>query len=144
MTLVTHTPNRVRSFNGMDHLINRFFEDNFKSDSKYDYVPAADIREDEKSYLINMDVPGLTKEDLNVSLDKNILTISGEKKSDNEESDRKYHLVERRYGSFKRSFRLPEDIDSGKISAKVENGILSITIDKAEEKLPKVIDINVK
>ena len=144
MTLVKYRPNRVRNFNGMDEFINRFFEDTFRGDSKYDYVPAADIREDEKSYIINMDVPGLTKEDLNVSLDKHFLSISGEKKSENEESDRKYHLVERNYGSFKRSFRLPEDIDANQISAKVENGILSVSIEKAEEKLPKVIDINVK
>ncbi len=144
MTLVKHVPNRVRSFNGMDDLINRFFEDTFKSDSKYDFVPAADIREDEKSYMLSMDIPGLTKQDLEVTLEKNILSISGEKKSEDEDDDRKYHLVERRYGSFKRSFKLPDDIDSGKISAKVENGILSITIEKAEEKLPKVIDINVK
>ena len=145
MTLVKYVPGGfINTAKMMDDMVNRFFDDAFSLDSRFDFKPNADIREDEKAYHIVMDIPGLRKEDLKIKIEENILSISGEKKEDVKKEDEKYHLNERLFGHFERNFRLPEDADREKIGASVENGVLTITIEKTEEKQPKVIDIKVK
>ncbi len=97
-----------------------------------DWIPAVDIIEDDKSFVIKAELPEVDKEDVSVNVDKNILTISGERKS--EVKDEKEHRIERSYGSFSRSFSLPDNIDDSKIKAESKNGMLYLTIPKAAEK----------
>jgi HSP20 family protein len=145
MTLVKYVPGGfINSAKAMDDMVHRFFDDAFSLDTRFDFKPNADIREDDKAYYIVMDIPGLRKEDLKIKIEENILSISGEKKEEVNKETEKYHLNERLFGHFERNFRLPEDTDREKISATVENGVLTVTIDKAEEKQPKVIDIKIK
>ncbi len=96
-----------------------------------DLSPDVDIAETEKAYKIAVELPGLDDKDIEVSLSDDLLTVSGEKKTEREESKKDYYLSERRYGSFKRSFRLPAEIEAGKITAEMDKGVLSITLPKS-------------
>jgi HSP20 family protein len=106
--------------------------------------PAADIAENKDSFVITAELPGLKKEDVKVTLQNNILTISGEKKMESEQKGQTYHRVERSFGTFFRTFELPIPVDSGKIQADFKDGILSISMPKVEEAKPREIAINVK
>ena len=105
------------------------------------FSPKINISENEKQFMIDVEVPGMDKNDIDVSLENRQLTISGERKFENEEKDTRYHRVETHFGSFTRSFRLPDSVDEGSINAKYNNGILSITIDKSEEQMKRQISI---
>jgi len=110
-----------------------------------DWMPRVDVEERDNEFEVSMDIPGVDKKDVTVSLEDKVLTIKGERKVErNEEEEGKYHCTERRYGSFKRSFTLPSSIDSSKIHARHENGVLSITVPKAEEAREREIKIEVK
>lgn len=105
--------------------------------------PRVDIAEGEKNYLIRADVPGLEKKDISVTIDNGVLTIEGEKKEERKtEKDRYYHF-ERSYGKFTRSFALPEEVDSEHIEAKMENGVLELSLPKIEKPRPKAIEVKV-
>jgi len=99
------------------------------------FSPAVDIFEEEKSYFIQLAVPGLTKESFRIDLEKDLLSISGERKA---EAARKYHLQESRSGSFSRSFVLPEDVDMDKIEASYEQGLLTLKLPKLEHQAKKI------
>jgi HSP20 family protein len=105
------------------------------------FQPAADIVEAEKAFFIYLDVPGLEKKDLNLSVEKNVLTISGERKKDLEIAEDKYVRFERYYGKFSRSFRLSQSVTTEDIKASFNNGQLTIEIPKAEETKAKTIEI---
>lgn len=105
------------------------------------FSPKINISESEKQYMIDVEVPGMDKKDIDVSLENRQLTISGERKFENEEKDTRYHRVETHFGSFTRSFRLPDSVDENSINAQYNNGILSITIDKSEEQMKRQISI---
>ncbi len=98
------------------------------------WMPAVNEKEDEKAYYIEVDLPGVKKEDINVEVKDNILVISGERKFKKEEEDKGYKRVESFFGKFERRFTLPADADAEKIEAKVEDGVLHITIPKIEQK----------
>jgi len=100
-------------------------------------VPAVNIKENEADYELELSVPGRAKEDFNIEVDDNVLTISTEKKSEETHSEKNYTRREFGYYSFKRAFTLPETIDEGKIEASYENGILKFLLPKREEALPK-------
>jgi HSP20 family protein len=102
-------------------------------------VPAVNIKETETTFVVELAAPGKKKEDFNVELDDNVLTISSEASSENEEKDKegKYTRKEFSYSSFKRSFTLPEIVNDYDINASYENGVLHITLPKKEEALPK-------
>ncbi|KAJ3210566.1 hypothetical protein HDU67_005197 [Dinochytrium kinnereticum] len=103
-----------------------------------------DVTETDNNYVVRADVPGISKDDLSISLKDDILTISGEKKSESESTDDKKHIVERCYGAFNRSVRLPADADESSISAKLNNGVLELTVTKKPvppEEAPKKIAI---
>jgi HSP20 family protein len=145
MTHVKFFPNR---YNTMDRSINefvdRFFDAGFAGDSVR-HMPAADVVEKDNVYLITMEVPGLSKDDVRIALEKDILTISGEKKLEQVEGDKeRYHIRERKYGAFERKFRIPNDVDVNKINAEFTNGVLTMTLEKAEEKQPREIAIKAK
>ena len=98
------------------------------------WAPAVNEKEDEKAYYVEVDLPGVKKEDINVEVKDNVLTISGERKFKKEEKDKGYIRTESFFGKFERRFTLPSDADAEKIDAKVEDGVLHITIPKIEEK----------
>jgi len=121
--------------------MDEFFNDvvNTNRDS---FVPGIDISETDNQFLISAELPGMSKEDIDINLDNGRLTISGERKFEKEEEGKTYHRVETRYGSFNRSFQLPDNVDEESINAKYENGLLNIAIDKAEDKVKKKIEIS--
>ncbi len=108
-----------------------------------DWIPAVDIRESDKDYSIDVELPAIGAEDVNVSVKDGLLTVTGERKSEKETNDKKVHRVERQYGKFTRSFRLPEDANEEAINAKSKDGVLYLTIDKREEVKPRSIQVKV-
>src|SRR4051795_8091113 len=108
-----------------------------------DWVPTADITEDDKEYLIKAELPEMKKEDVKVTVENGVLTISGERKFEKEEKNKKYHRVERGYGTFVRSFALPDDADAGKVKAEFKSGLLTVHLPKSEQAKPKQIEVNV-
>lgn len=109
-------------------------------------VPAFDISETEKEYMISGEIPGINSKDLDITLLDDILTIKGEKKQENEEKEENYHRVERHYGSFQRSFRIPEKVKTDELDATYKDGILKLSLPKAEASEVKKIEVkeNVK
>jgi HSP20 family protein len=108
-----------------------------------EWTPLADITEDEKEYLIKAELPEMKKEEVKVTVENGVLTISGERKFEKEEKKRKYHRVERGYGTFMRSFTLPDNADATKIKAEFKNGLLTVHLPKTEHAKPKQIEVNV-
>src|SRR6184192_1339499 len=108
-----------------------------------DWTPVADITEDEKEYLIQAELPEMKKEEVKVTVENAVLTISGERKFEKEEKKKKYHRLERGYGSFVRTFALPEDADAEKVKAQFKQGILEVHLPKNEKAKPKQIEVNV-
>jgi len=95
--------------------------------------PAVDFAEHDKAYEVTAELPGLDAADIDVRFAHNMLTVSGEKKEEKEEKKRDYYLSERRYGAFQRSFQLPDGIDTDKIEAKFDKGLLKVTLPKTEK-----------
>ncbi len=108
-----------------------------------EWAPLVDIVEDEKEYLIKAELPEVKKEDVKVTVQDDVLTIAGERKYEKEEKGKKYHRVERAYGSFERSFTLPEDADGTKVNAEFKDGILKVRLAKTEKAKPKSIEVKV-
>lgn len=108
-----------------------------------EWAPLVDIAEDEKEYLIKAELPEVKKEDVKVSVQDDVLSIAGERKSEKEEKGKKFHRVERSFGSFYRSFTLPEDADGQKIAAEFKDGVLTVRLPKSEKAKPKSIDVKV-
>ena len=108
------------------------------------WVPAVDIFENEKKELVlKAELPDVKKEDVAVTVENNMLTLSGERKADNEVRKEHYHRIERSFGSFSRSFSLPATVDTGKIGADFKDGVLTIRLPFREEAKPRSININV-
>jgi HSP20 family protein len=124
------------SFN---NLIDRFFNESLSRSggSSYSFVPRVDVVETENAYEIHVSVPGVTKEDFKIDLNDSLLTISGERKFTKEKKENNFRSIETQYGTFSRSFSLPENVDAAKIDAKYVNGILEITVPKDEKKTLK-------
>lgn len=108
-----------------------------------DWTPTLDLIESEGAYEVRTELPGLEKKDIDISLDRDLLVIKGEKKHEKEESDKRYHRVERQYGSFYRSIRLPGEVKNEKIDAKFKDGVLTIKLPKTEETQKRVAHIDV-
>lgn len=142
MTLVRYNrPNRNLMSKNFSDIMDEFFNDvvNTNRDS---FVPGIDISETEKQFLITAELPGMKKEDIDISLDNGRLSISGERKFENEEEGKTFHRVETKYGSFNRSFQLPDNFDEESIKATYESGLLNISINKSEDKVKKQIKIS--
>ena len=101
------------------------------------FVPPVDVYEDEQNLVLKLEVPGVNEEDLNVSVENNTLTVQGERKFEKEEKEENFHRIERRYGSFTRTFRLPNTVDAEKVEASYDKGILKITLAKRAEAKPQ-------
>src|SRR3977135_2093132 len=108
-----------------------------------DWAPLADITEDEKEYVIKAELPDVKKDDVKVTVENGVLTISGERKFEREENKKKYHRVERAFGTFVRSFSLPDVADASKVKAEFKNGMLTVHVPKSEKAKPKQVEVNV-
>lgn len=107
------------------------------------FMPAVDIYEDENSFKLHFEVPGINEKDLDIRLENNTLTVRGERKFENEQKEENFRRVERRYGSFTRSFTLPNTVDAEKVSADYNNGILTVQLLKRAEAKPKQIKVSI-
>ena len=107
------------------------------------WAPLVDITEDDKAYVIKAELPEVRKEDLKVSVEDGVLTFSGERKFEKEEKGKRYHRVERAYGSFTRSFTVPDDADASKVRAEFKDGVLLVRLEKSEKAKPKTIEVQV-
>lgn len=108
-----------------------------------EWAPLVDIVEDEKEYLIKAELPQVKKDEMKIGVQNDVLTITGERTHEKEDQGKKYHRVERAYGSFARSFTLPEDADAGKVTAEFQHGVLTVHLPKSEKAKPKHIEIKV-
>jgi HSP20 family protein len=144
MTQMRWTP--YRELMTMHDQLNRLFDENYSRGSSGDveygaWAPAVDLREEDKRFVIEVDLPGVKKEDIQIQLENNLLTIRGERRFESETKKEHYHRIERAYGKFLRSFTLPTRVEAGKINATQRDGILEVVIPKAEESLPKKIEV---
>lgn len=108
-----------------------------------DFMPAVDIYETEKEYLVKLDLPEVTKEEVKVFVEDGVLTIQGERKKEKEEKGKRFHRIERSYGTFLRTFTVPPDADETKIDAEFKEGLLKVHLPKSEKAKPKTIDVKV-
>jgi len=108
------------------------------------FTPRVNTREADDAYYIELDLPGIKKDEIEITTEDNVLTISGERKFKEEVKEEDYYKVESRYGKFSRSFTLPEDIDLSAISAKSEDGVLEVVIPKKEDESKKLRKIEIK
>jgi HSP20 family protein len=106
------------------------------------FIPAVDIYEDETKVVLKLEVPGLEEKDLDVSVEKNTLTVEGERKFEAEEKEENFHRIERRYGSFYRSFTLPTTVDTESVAASYNAGVLKVELTKKPEAQPRQIKVN--
>jgi HSP20 family protein len=111
--------------------------------SEFDWNPSIDVSESENDFVVKAEIPGVDPKDVEISVDNNNLIISGEKKQEQEEKERNYYRLERSYGSFRRSFALPADVDVDKIKASSRDGVISVVIPKSGEKKSKKVSIDV-
>jgi HSP20 family protein len=111
--------------------------------SKTDWIPAVDITEDEKEYLIKADLPEMKKEEVHVTFEGGILIITGERKVEKEEKNRKFHRIEREHGNFLRSFTLPENTDASRITAEFKEGVLLLRLPKNEKVGPQKVEVKI-
>ncbi|TVP45346.1 MAG: Hsp20/alpha crystallin family protein [Mongoliibacter sp.] len=117
-------------------MLDKFFNDSIGQNVRQ-FTPAVDISEDQDKYDIQVSVPGMKKEDFKLELLDGKLTISGERKMEEKKEGKNFHSVETHYGSFSRSFYLPEDVDQQNISAKYEDGLLKVALQKSEKNISK-------
>ena len=137
--LTTYRP-RSLMLNDFDTMLDSFFDDApfWKSGN-----PSVDIREEDNTYVLEAEIPGISEKDLDIKVKDNLLTLASKKEDKKEEKKKGYLLQERRQASFSRSFVLPKNVDREKIEAHYKNGILSLVIPKSPEAKPKVIDVKV-
>lgn len=107
------------------------------------FVPAVDVYEDEHKIVLKLEIPGVSQEDVDIRLESNMLTVRGERKFEKEEKEENFHRIERRYGSFSRSFTLPNTVDTENIRAHYDQGVLNIELSKRAEAKPKQIKVNI-
>ena len=127
----------------MDHLWDDYFGPGRRALQPLhaEFAPAVDVTETAGAIVVKAEVPGMDAKDINISVTGDVLTIKGEKKSEREEKEENYHVVERSYGSFSRSLALPAAVDLDNIEAKYDKGVLTVTCPKKAAAKPKVIEI---
>jgi HSP20 family protein len=144
MTLIKYSP--TKEFENLNTNLMRYFDEfpTFRKSFSDKFSPRMDISENEKEIIIQAEVPGVDKKDINISIKDFVLTIEGEKKKKEVERKSNFFRSERFYGSFTRSFELPDNVDVDNVNAKYENGILIIELNKKELEKPKerVIELN--
>jgi HSP20 family protein len=131
---------------GVQKQMNKYFSPEFSAAQKdiAAWRPRVDVRESEKEFVIHAELPGLAKDQVNVELDKGVLTISGERKFEKKDEKEQFHRIERSYGKFQRSFAVPEGLDPNNIQATFNDGVLEVTMPKPEVKTPVSTKINIQ
>ena len=156
MTLVRWNPVReVATFPGgilsMQREINRMFDNFFREGTEEDgglfpsaWTPAVDLAERDNDFVMKMELPGVDRNDVKITLENNMLTIRGEKKQEKQAKESNLHRIERIYGSFQRSVSLPTSVRNDQVEAALQDGVLTVTLPKAEHAKPKQIEVKVK
>jgi HSP20 family protein len=108
-----------------------------------DFIPPVDIYETDREYLVKLDLPEVSREEVKVFVEDGVLTIQGERKKEKEEKGKRFHRIERSYGTFLRTFTVPSDADDTKIDAEFKEGLLKVHLPKSEKAKPKTIDVKV-
>jgi HSP20 family protein len=148
--LVTWNP--LREMDEAQNRLNRFFLGGFPnrmgsgeihSLAVADWSPEVDISEDDRGYLLKADLPEMKKDDVRVTVEDGILNVCGERKTEKEDQKRKFHRIERSYGTFRRSFTLPEDADSTKVTAEFRDGVLKVHLPTTTRPRTKAIEVKV-
>jgi HSP20 family protein len=147
MTLIRWDP--FRELEDMSERLNRVFSrPSLRNSGKEnltvaDWVPTVDISESDGEYLIKAELPEVKKEDVKVTVENGVLTLQGERRQEKEEKSKRFHRVERSYGSFVRSFSLPESVEESSVKADYKDGVLNLHLPKSEKVKPKAIDVKV-
>lgn len=131
----------------MNRIVDEFFRGDILANDSFfarDWNPSVDVVENKDNYLLNAELPGMNKDDVKITLENNVLTIRGEKKNELEKKEGNYHRIERSFGSFERSFTIPGTVKADNIEAQFSDGVLTVTLPKAEEAKSKTIDVKVK
>lgn len=145
MTLVKfNNPKKANGYLTFNELFDSFFNDDYVAQTPSQYVPAVNVSETENAFILDLAAPGLKKEDFKIALDKDVLTISADVKSETQEEGKKVNKREFNYQAFSRSFNLPELVDYNKIEAAYENGILQVNIPKKEAAKVQSRQIDIK
>src|SRR5208282_5712036 len=148
MTILTRW-DPARELYALQNRMNRLFEEQYGGKSEDSlttagaFVPPVDIYEDEHSIQLKLEVPGIDEKDLDIKVENNVLSVSGERKLEREEKEENFHRVERRYGSFTRSFTLPNTVSTDDIQADYDHGVLKVRLAKRAEAKPKQIKVSV-
>jgi len=139
-----------RDFSTLQDRVNRIFRESLSPENQEEalttgnFAPPVDVYEDEHNITLKIEVPGIDEKDINVSIENNTLTVGGERRLEKDEKEENFHRVERKYGSFTRSFTLPNTLDPEQVSAHYEKGVLRIRLAKKAEAKPKLIKVNVE
>jgi HSP20 family protein len=138
-----------RDFSTLQERVNRILRESVIPESAEEaltsnFAPPVDVYEDEHTITLKIEVPGIDENDINISIANNTLTVRGERRFEKDEKEENFHRVERVYGSFARSFTLPNTVDPEQISAHYEKGVLKIRLPKKAEAKPKLIQVNVE
>lgn len=148
MNLIKWDP--IRELEDVSNRLNRLFgrslartESASDTLTMNDWTPSTDISETDTAYLIKAEIPGVNREDVKVTLQDGMLTIRGERRQEKEEKDKKFHRIERTFGSFVRSFRMPDDADESAVKAEFKDGMLNVTLGKSEKVKPRAIEVSV-
>ena len=146
MTVLTR-----RDFSTLQDRVNRIFRESYSPEGSPEevlttsnFAPPVDVYEDEHNISLKIEVPGIDEKDIDVSIENNTLTVHGERRLEKDEKEENFHRVERRYGSFTRSFTLPNSVDPEQVSANYDKGVLKIRLPKKAEAKPKQIKVNVE
>src|SRR5215831_20224303 len=147
MTVITRW-DPFREFSTLQDRMNRLFRDSYpegreESLTTSSFAPPVDVYEDEHKVTLKIEVPGIDEKDIDVRIENNVLTVHGERKFEKEEKEENFRRVERSYGSFSRTFTLPNTVDVEHVSANYDKGVLKITLPKKAEAKPKQIKVNV-
>jgi len=148
MTLITRWE-PFRKFSVLQDRMNRLFQNNLAGGRDEElaantgFAPAVDVYEDEHNITLKLEVPGIDEKDIDIRLENHTLTVRGERKFEKEEKEENFHRIERRYGSFFRSFTLPTVVDSENVKADYEKGVLKISLAKKAEAKPKQIKVSI-
>lgn len=139
-----------RELEDMNERLNRIFGRSFLARETgkeamvaFDWAPSCDIAENSEEFVVKAELPGVNKDDVKVGIDNGVVRIQGERKQEKEEQDKKFHRVERSYGSFLRTFSLPTNVDENKVVAEYKDGVLTVRLPKAPNAKPKTVDVKV-
>jgi HSP20 family protein len=139
-----------RDFSALQDRVNRIFRESYSPEGPQEalttsnFAPPVDIYEDEHTIIVKIEVPGIDEKDIDVSIEANTLTVRGQRKFEKDEKEENFHRIEHKYGTFTRSFTMPNTVDTAQVSAHYDKGVLKIRLAKRVEARPKQIKVNVE